>query len=61
VASSLGLHPGDRILVDAALDGHPATWLLAPLSAGASIVICANRDRSKDAERIENDGITHVF
>jgi len=61
VASSLGLRQGDRILVDAALDSHPATWLLAPLTTGASIVICANRDRSRDQDRVAAEGITHVF
>jgi uncharacterized protein (TIGR03089 family) len=56
-AASLGLGPGDRVLIDAAGAGHPPQWLLTPLAAGASIVLCANLDpglldRRREAERI---------
>ncbi|MFI5908803.1 TIGR03089 family protein [Dactylosporangium sp. NPDC051541] len=42
IAGQLGLRPGDRLLVDANEHEHPLKWLLAPLAAGASVVICAN-------------------
>jgi uncharacterized protein (TIGR03089 family) len=44
LAGRLGLVSGDRVLVDdrTALEAGPVVWLLAPLSAGASIVLCRN-------------------
>ncbi|WP_438941324.1 TIGR03089 family protein [Micromonospora craterilacus] len=48
VAEQLDLRVGDRLLVDAAEHDQPLKWLLkwllAPLSAGASVVLCANLD-----------------
>lgn len=41
VAEIMGLRPGDRLLVDAAVHDEPVKWLLAPLAVGASVVICA--------------------
>jgi uncharacterized protein (TIGR03089 family) len=42
LAGRLGLLAGDRVLVDAdtAAAAGPAAWLLAPLAAGASVVLC---------------------
>jgi hypothetical protein len=42
LAGRLGLRAGDRVLVDAdtAAAAGPAAWLLAPLAAGASVVLC---------------------
>jgi uncharacterized protein (TIGR03089 family) len=60
VASSLGLRAGDRVPVDAANDGHPASWLLAPLSVGASIYIRGSRDQARTSERIRSEGIDHA-
>jgi hypothetical protein len=42
LAERRGLGPGDRLLVNTAEHEHPINWLLAPLSAGASVVLCAN-------------------
>jgi uncharacterized protein (TIGR03089 family) len=38
----LGLTAGDRVLVDepTAVEAGPVAWLLAPLAAGASLVLC---------------------
>jgi hypothetical protein len=36
-------------------------WLLAPLSVGASIVLCANLDRSRLDARMAAERVTHVF
>jgi uncharacterized protein (TIGR03089 family) len=61
VATSLGLRPGDRLLVDANEHEHPVKWLLAPLAAGASVVLCANVDTDAVASRIAAERITRVL
>ncbi|GAB1645846.1 TIGR03089 family protein [Krasilnikovia sp. MM14-A1259] len=61
IAATLDLHPGDRLLVDAGAHEQPVAWLLAPLTAGASIVICANLDRRTLGARIAAEGITRVL
>jgi uncharacterized protein (TIGR03089 family) len=42
LAGRLGIAPGDRVLVDEQTAGEagPVAWLLAPLAAGASLVLC---------------------
>ena len=42
LADRLGIRAGDRVLVDdrTALEAGPVAWLLAPLAAGASLVLC---------------------
>ena len=42
LAASWDLRAGDRLLVDVAEHDQPLKWLLAPLSAGASVLLCAN-------------------
>lgn len=44
LAERLSLGPDDRLLVEAgtAAEAGPVAWLLAPLAAGASIVLCRN-------------------
>ncbi|MGC9667515.1 TIGR03089 family protein [Planosporangium sp. 12N6] len=61
IADSLGLRAGDRLLVDVAEHEEPVTWLLAPLVVGASVVLCANLDRSAVDARIAAEGVTHVL
>jgi uncharacterized protein (TIGR03089 family) len=61
IAASLDLHPGDRLLVDAAEHEHPVKWLLAPLAAGASVVLCANLDGSAVASRVAAEHVTRVL
>jgi uncharacterized protein (TIGR03089 family) len=48
LAGRLGVADGDRVLVDArtAAEAGPVAWLLAPLAAGASVILCR---RSPDA------------
>ncbi|MEU4421849.1 TIGR03089 family protein [Actinoplanes sp. NPDC024001] len=46
-AAELGIGAGDRVLIDTAVHPDAADWLLAPLVAGASVVLCANLDRAK--------------
>ena len=48
---------GDRVLIDAGAYPDPLDWLLAPLVAGASVILCANLDpaalpRRQEAERV---------
>ena len=61
VADMHGIGPGDRVLVDAAASEQPLIWLLAPLSAGASIVLCANLDRSRLDDRVAAERVTRVL
>jgi hypothetical protein len=61
VAAARGFGPGDRILIDTAACEEPLIWLMAPLTAGASIVLCANLDRSRLDDRILSEGITKVI
>ena len=61
LAGGLDLHAGDRLLVDTAEHEHPVKWLLAPLSVGASVVLCANLDRAGLADRIAAEGVTRVL
>lgn len=61
LAETIGIGPGDRVLVDAAEHEHPLKWLLAPLVAGASVVLCANLDRSGLTARITREGVTKVL
>jgi len=52
------LAPGDRVLVDAAAHPDPREWLVGPLAAGASVVLCGNLDRSKLADRVAAEQVT---
>jgi hypothetical protein len=61
VASTLDLRPGDRLLVDAAEHEHPVTWLLAPLAAGASVVLCGNLDPEVVDARMAAERVTRVL
>ncbi|GAA3341140.1 TIGR03089 family protein [Amorphoplanes nipponensis] len=61
IAASLGLRAGDRVLVDAGEHEQPLQWLLAPLVAGASIVLCANLDRDALDRRIAAEGVSRVL
>ncbi|MEO3923186.1 TIGR03089 family protein [Micromonosporaceae bacterium B7E4] len=56
-----GLHPGDRVLVDAAAHEHPVKWLLAPLAAGATVVLCANLDPTVVQRRSRAERVTRVL
>lgn len=60
-ADQLGLRPGDRLLVDVAEHDHPLKWLLAPLSVGASVVLCANLDADRRDAVMVAEHATHVI
>ena len=61
VARTRGIGRGDRVLIDAGASEQPLFWLLAPLVAGATIVLCANPDRSLLDARVAAEGVTKVL
>ena len=61
IAHSAGLAAGDRVLVDAADHEHPLKWLLAPLAAGASVVLCAGLAPGSAQARAATEGATRVL
>ena len=60
LAARLGLAAGDRVLVDDRLaeEAGPVTWLLAPLAAGASVVLVRQPDPDGLAHRARTEGVT---
>jgi len=60
-AAELGVTAADRVLVDARSYPDPVDWLLAPLAAGASIVLCANLDPGKIERRTDAEKVTVVL
>lgn len=63
LADRLGLREGDRVLVDeqVAAEAGPVAWLLAPLAAGASIVLCRHVDPARLADRAASERVTATF
>ncbi|MGC4808172.1 TIGR03089 family protein [Micromonospora sp. DT233] len=57
-ATQLGIAHGDRVLLDAATHPDPVDWLLAPLTAGATIVLCGNLDPARVAARVATEKVT---
>ena len=60
IAAMNGITRGDRVMVDATKE-EPLFWLLAPLSVGASVVICRNLDRTRLDGRIAEERATKVL
>lgn len=58
-ARALGI-TGGRVIVDADTYPDPRDWLLAPLSVGASIVLCRNTDPARTANRADSERATRV-
>jgi uncharacterized protein (TIGR03089 family) len=61
IAQTRDLHRGDRVLVDATVSEQPLVWLLAPLTAGASIVLCRNLERSRLDDRVAAEKVTRIW
>jgi uncharacterized protein (TIGR03089 family) len=57
-AAGRGLSTKDRVLIDAGKTTDPVDWLLAPLAAGASTVVCAHFDVSTRDSRIATERVT---
>ena len=60
-AAALGVGAGDRVLVDAKVFPDPVDWLLAPLLAGASIVLCDNLSAGAVPARVASERVTVVL
>jgi uncharacterized protein (TIGR03089 family) len=60
LAARLGLVAGDRVLLDerTAAEAGPVAWLLAPLTAGASLVIYRNPVADRVARRAADERVT---
>ncbi|GAB3311764.1 TIGR03089 family protein [Geodermatophilus aquaeductus] len=60
LAGRLGIAAGDRLLVDdtTAAEAGPVAWLLAPLAAGASIVLCRSADPAALGGRAAAERVT---
>lgn len=60
LAGRLGLGAGDRVLVDEELaaEAGPVAWLLAPLAAGASLVVCRHPAEERLARRAADERVT---
>jgi uncharacterized protein (TIGR03089 family) len=60
LAARLGLSPGDRVLVDdqTATEAGPVAWLLAPLAAGASLVLCRHPFADRLQQRAAAERVT---
>ncbi|NUR71238.1 MAG: AMP-dependent synthetase [Hamadaea sp.] len=61
LAAQMGIQAGDRVLIDANEHDHPVKWLLAPMTVGASVVLCANLDPALVESRVEEEGVTRVL
>lgn len=59
-AAELGITADSRVLIDATTHPDPIDWLLAPLVAGASTVLCAHLDPAKVTARAESERVTLV-
>lgn len=57
-AMDRGLAAGARVLVDGDATPDPVDWLLAPLAAGGTIVLCRHADSTKLPARAETEKIT---
>ena len=60
LARRLGMTDGDRVLTDdrTAAEAGPVAWLLAPLAAGASLVLVGNAAPDRLAHRAETERVT---
>jgi uncharacterized protein (TIGR03089 family) len=52
---------GGRVLIGADAHPDPVDWLLAPLAAGASIVLCGHLDPQRLAARVEAERVDTVL
>jgi uncharacterized protein (TIGR03089 family) len=57
-AAALGIEAGARVLFDTTAHPDPMDWLLAPLHAGASIVLCAGLNRAALDKRVADEKVT---
>lgn len=56
--AEFGITRHDRVLVDATRHPDPVDWLLAPLTAGATIVLCGALDHDRLTDRAAAEKVT---
>jgi uncharacterized protein (TIGR03089 family) len=56
--AELGIGTGDRVLIDAGRYADPVDWLLAPLVAGASMVLSGRLDPGRLPDRLAAEQVT---
>ena len=61
VATARRITAGDRVLIDTSVCEEPMIWLMAPLTAGASIVLCANTQQARLDALIAAESVTRVL
>jgi uncharacterized protein (TIGR03089 family) len=63
LADRLGIGTGERLLVDEriAAEAGPVAWLLAPLAAGASLVLVRNPFEDKLPRKVADERVTATF
>ncbi|GAA5195176.1 TIGR03089 family protein [Rugosimonospora acidiphila] len=59
-AATLGIAEGARVLIDASAYPDPVDWLLAPLAARASLVLCGHLDQDRLATRVQSERVSLV-
>lgn len=59
-AAALGIPAGGRVLVDVTAHPDPLDWLLAPVLAGASMVLCRRPDPAALPDRVATERATTV-
>ncbi|GGM20177.1 TIGR03089 family protein [Micromonospora sonchi] len=60
-ATDLGITPGGRLLIDVDALPDPVDWLLAPLTARASLVLTAHPDPARLPTRRSTERTTHTL
>jgi hypothetical protein len=57
-ARAVAMPPGGRLMIDGDDTADPITWLVAPLVAGASVVLCRHLDPERRAARLATERAT---
>jgi len=60
-AAEVGLTAGARVLVDGDAHPDPVDWLLAPMAAGATTVLCRHLDPAAVAGRVAAERVTATY
>jgi uncharacterized protein (TIGR03089 family) len=60
-AVNVGLTPGARVLVDGDAHPDPLDWLLAPMAAGATTVLCRHLDPAAVPGRVAAERVTVTY
>jgi uncharacterized protein (TIGR03089 family) len=59
-AAALGVPAGGRVLIDTDAHRDPVDWLVAPLAARATVVLCRNTDTTKLKARAAAELVMHT-